>query len=85
MTYRTGILKRRKHLWACLKTFIPTLNIFHLHLTRAQSSLTICKRSRNGRGRPSAASAACASLDRLSLVNIRDFKIQRRDGNENDD
>ena len=30
----------------------------------------ICKRSRNGRGRPSTASAALASLDRVSLVNI---------------
>ena len=37
MTYTTGILKRGKHLWACLKRLIPTLNIFHLHLTRPQS------------------------------------------------
>ena len=70
MTYRTGILKRGKRLWACLKRLIPTLNIFRLHLTRPQSSLIICKRSRNDRGRPSTASAARASLDRVSLVNI---------------
>ena len=37
MTYRAGILKRWKHLWACLKRLIPTLNIFHLHLTHPQS------------------------------------------------
>ena len=70
MTYRTGILERGKHLWACLKRLIPALNIFHLHLTRPQSSLIACKRSRNGRGRPSTASAARASLDRVSLVCI---------------
>ena len=70
MSYRTGILKRGKRLWACLKRLIPTLKIFHLHLNRPQSSLTICKRSRNDRGRPSTASAARASLDRVSLVNI---------------
>ena len=51
MTYRTGILKRGKHLWACLKRLIPTFNIFHLHLTRPRSSLIIWKWSRNGRGR----------------------------------
>ena len=44
---------------------IPPLNIFHLHLTRPQSSVIISEQSRNGCGRLSAVSTA-----RASLVNI---------------